>query len=173
MDWLHRTTSEKGVARMENESLSAHGGYSDIRAEGQRLFVTLTRANREAKDELRIARQSAERLALASVEALELVADTISGFHGALDANAQQALEGALAAASEKLRQADIEQDGVVGETIEPSKHRVVKSAAPTGRLPNRVTAIWRPGVRFKGQRIRQAEVAAEYVEGIDGTNRD
>ena len=107
------------------------------------------------------------------MEAIGRLEDTVEGFRQSFAAEIQQALSAALAAAAERLREVEIQLDGSASQTIDPSKHRVVKSSAPPGRLPNRVKAIWRPGVRFMGQRIRQAEVVAEYVEGSDGTNWD
>ena len=88
---------------MENENLSTHARYAEIRDEGQRLFVALTRTNRESRDELQVVYQGAGRLALASVEALELLADTVSGLREAINADVRQALDAALAGASERL----------------------------------------------------------------------
>lgn len=158
---------------MEDETVTPHSAAPEIRDEGRRLFASLTRAHRETRDELVRARQGAEKVALAGLEAFELVEDTVAGLRDAMGAEVRQALEAALSGASEQLRRAGIDLDGAEGEVVDPSRHRVVKSTAPSGLLPNRVKAVWRSGARFRGQRIRQAEVVGEYVKGSDGADRN
>jgi molecular chaperone GrpE (heat shock protein) len=141
-----------------------------VLASARRQLRDMTAERSAVAAEREASRKDASRAALAAAEALEIVEGSLAALVERLEnADAGPRLTFAiLAAAWERLEGAGVCRDGVPGEPIDPSRHRVVESRGPEGGA--RVVArVVKPGLRLNERRIREAWVVAGPEEEGNG----
>jgi molecular chaperone GrpE (heat shock protein) len=130
-----------------------------LRERASEVLRAATAGRREAERAQQQASGDLARLALAAVEALETVADTLEGVQDELPAGVRELVRLSSRAAWERLEAAGIVLDGRAGEPLDLARHRVLKTVA--GGPPGTVAAVITPGVVFAGTRVRDAVVAS------------
>jgi molecular chaperone GrpE (heat shock protein) len=130
-----------------------------LRARASEVLRAATAERRAAERERQQARAELGRVALAAVEALETVADTLEGLRDELPANVRELVALSSKAAWERLEAAGITRDGREGEPLDLTRHRVLKTVA--GARPGAVAAVLTPGITLGGARLRDAVVSA------------
>jgi hypothetical protein len=131
---------------------------------GRDLFRSLVARQRETGRELAARERELRDLALATVEALEMLADTVESYAADLPAESAAAIAAVRAAAFERVEQAGLRFDGAAGEPVDLSRHRVVKSRRAAVPAPT-VRAVVRRGVTMGAARVREAEVVIDEPE--------
>ena len=133
-----------------------------LREKAAEMLRVAVREAREAEQALSLCSADQGALALASVESLETLADTVTAFLPQMPESLRASLDLAIRAAWERLQAVGVERDGVVGEPVDLGRHRVVKSS-PGGSAgaPEIVASVLASGVTFKGRRVRAAAVSA------------
>jgi molecular chaperone GrpE (heat shock protein) len=134
----------------------------EVRGRAAEVLKAASRAQRETQRALDACSSDLSGMALAAVEGLETLSEAVAGVQAELPPGVAAVLDLSARAAWERLEAAGIVLDGTVGEPLDLSRHRVVKTAA--GGTPGTVAAVVTPGVILHGRRIRDAVVCA--VEG-------
>jgi molecular chaperone GrpE (heat shock protein) len=143
-----------------------------VRSSAAEVLRSAAQARRQADQTL--GRRTEELLAVvrAAVESLETLGHTVDAYLPQLDETARQTIHLAGTAAWERLARAGITLDGVVGESVDLTRHRVARrrrSGGPDGS----VLDVLSPGILFQEKRVREALVCVSHgVEG-DAANRD
>jgi molecular chaperone GrpE (heat shock protein) len=137
----------------------------DALDQGREMFRDMARRHRDAARELQSRTDGLHHLGLAAVEAHELLADAVAQYGTELSEGARHALELVRQAAVERLERAGVRLDGAVGETLDLSRHRVLKARRRAGVDRPRVATVVRAGVRVDGARVRPAEVVIDEPE--------
>lgn len=132
---------------------------------GREMFRDMARRHHDATRDLASQRKTLHELALAAVEAHELLGDAVSQYGADLPEDARQALDLVRQAARERLERAGLRLDGAVGETLDLSRHRVLKTRRRAGLDWPRVTTVVRSGVLLGETRLRVAEVVIDEPE--------
>lgn len=132
---------------------------------GREMFREMAQRHREAARELASQRRALDELGLAAVEAHELLGDAVAQYGADLPDEARRALHLILQSAVERLERAGVRLDGAVGETLDLSRHRVVKARRRAGAASPHVAAVVRAGVSVRGVRVRAADVVIEEPE--------
>jgi molecular chaperone GrpE (heat shock protein) len=139
-----------------------------------RAAEVLRAASQGRRDSERARQQSdgdLARVALAAVEGLEALTDTLDSLQAELPESARETVRLSARAAWERLEAAGIVLDGRVGEPVDLVRHRVMKTVAKG--TPGTVAAVITPGVTFAGTRVRDAMVWAVGEPEAHGTDRD
>lgn len=135
-----------------------------LREKAAEILRAAVRETREAERALLVCSADQGALALASVESLEALADTVTALLPQMPEAVRSPLELAMRAAWERLQTAGVERDGAVGEPIDLERHRVIKvSSGRSGRQV--VASVIAAGVLFKGRRVRVATVSAASAQ--------
>jgi molecular chaperone GrpE (heat shock protein) len=121
------------------------------------MFRAMAQLQREQGRELASHQRAVRDLALAAVEALELLSDATEPY--------KEDLHPVREAAIERLQRAGIRFDGAVGEPVDLARHRVVKSRRRAGVTAPVVSAVIRAGVTVGPVRVREAEVVIDEPE--------
>ena len=137
-----------------------------VRSHAAEALKAEAHAHRDAERALAECTGELSRLALAAVEGLETLSDALSGLQGELPEALRSTLEVSTRAAWERLEAAGLQLDGRIGETLDLTRHRVLKAVA--GGAPGTVAAVVTPGVTFQGRRIREAVVWV--IDGAGGS---
>jgi molecular chaperone GrpE (heat shock protein) len=132
---------------------------------GREMFRDMAQRHREAARDLASQRKTLHELGLAAVEAHELLGDAVDQYAEDLPAEAREALDLVRRAARERLERAGLRLDGLAGEALDLSRHRVVKSRRRTGIDGPRVTTVVRGGVLLGETRLRAADVVIDEPE--------
>lgn len=132
---------------------------------GREMFRDMARRHRDVARDLASQRHTLHEVALAAVEAHELLSDAVSQYGADLPEDARQALDLVRRSAQERLERAGLRLDGEVGEALDVSRHRVVKARRRAGLDWPRVTTVLRPGVILGETRLRVAEVVIDEPE--------
>jgi molecular chaperone GrpE (heat shock protein) len=140
----------------------------DLREKAAEILRAAVRETREAERALSECTADRGALALASVESLETLADTVTALLPQVPEALRAPLELSIRAAWERLQAAGIERDGAVGEPVDLTRHRVIKSSGAGTGGPQVVAAVLAAGITLKGRRVRAAAVSA-IREGADG----
>jgi molecular chaperone GrpE (heat shock protein) len=138
-----------------------------------RAAEVLRAAAAERRDSERARQQSAgdmARVVLAAVEGLETLTDALDGLGDELPDRARELVALSARAAWERLEGAGVVRDGRVGEPVDLSRHRVLKTVAEGP--PGTVAAVLTPGVTFAGTRIREAVVSVVDESRGHGADR-
>jgi molecular chaperone GrpE (heat shock protein) len=138
---------------------------NDALDRGREMFRELAQRHRETARDLASHRKSLHELGLAAVEAHELLGDAVAQYGADLPDETRQALDLVRQAAVERLERAGVHMDGAVGETLDLSRHRVLKTRRRAGLDWPRVTTVVRAGVSVDGVRVRAAEVVIDEPE--------
>ena len=136
-----------------------------------RAADVLRAASSSRRDSERARLQSSSdlaRVARAAVESLEALTDALDGLGGELPESARELVRLSSRAAWERLEAAGVVLDGRVGEPLDLTRHRVMKTVAQG--TPGTVAAVITPGVTFAGARVREAVV---WAVGEHGSHRD
>jgi molecular chaperone GrpE (heat shock protein) len=137
----------------------------DVMDRGREMFRELAQRHRDAARDLASHRKSLHELGLAAAEAHELLADAVAQYGADLPDDARQAVDLVRQAAVERLERAGVRLDGAVGEALDLSRHRVLKTRRRAGLDRPRVTTVVRAGISVDGVRVRAAEVVIEEPE--------
>ena len=138
---------------------------NDVLDRGRDMFRELARRHRDGARDLASHRKAMHELALAAVEAHELLADAVAQYGADLPEEARHALDLIRRAALERLERAGVRLDGAAGEALDLSRHRVLKARRRAGLEGPRVTTVVRAGISVAGARVRPAEVVIEEPE--------
>ena len=135
-----------------------------LREKAAEILRAAVRETREAERALSACSADQGALALASVESLETLADTVTAFLPQMPEALRSSLQLAIRASWERLQAAGLERDGAVGEPVDLARHRVIKTAA--GASARQVVAsVLATGILFKGRRVRVATVSAASAQ--------
>lgn len=132
---------------------------------GREMFRDMAGRHRDATRDLASQRKALQELALAAVEAHELLGDAVSQYGADLPEDARRALDLVRRSAQERLERAGLRLDGTAGEALDLSRHRVVKTRRRAGLDRPRVTGVMRSGVLLGETRLRVAEVVIDEPE--------
>lgn len=138
---------------------------NDALDRGREMFRELAQRHRDAARDLASHRKSLQELGLAAAEAHELLADAVAQYGADLPDDARQAVDLVRQAAVERLERAGVRLDGAVGEALDLSRHRVLKTRRRAGLDRPRVTTVVRAGISVDGVRVRAAEVVIDEPE--------
>jgi molecular chaperone GrpE (heat shock protein) len=147
-------------------------GIEHVRRRAAEVLRVAAHGRRDAERALQESETDAARVVLAAVEGLETLSETVAGVRGDLPPGLREVLDLAARASWERLEAAGIRLDGQAGESVDLSRHRVVKTVAAPGREAGTVASVVTPGVTFRGRRMRDAVVCAVEGKG-HGAHRD
>ena len=131
----------------------------EVRARAAEVLRAASAGRRESERARQQSSGDLARVALAAVEGLESLTDALDGLADELPAGARELVRISARAAWERLEAAGIVLDGRVGEPVDLTRHRVMKTIAQG--VPGRVASVITPGVTFAGARVREAVVWA------------
>jgi molecular chaperone GrpE (heat shock protein) len=143
-----------------------------VRGRAAEVLRAAAHGRRDAERALVQSEGDGARVALAAVEGLETLSETVAGVREDLPAGLRDVLDLAARASWERLEAAGIRLDGQAGEEVDLARHRVVKTVAAAGRPAGTVASVVTPGVTFQGRRVRDAVVCAVEGKG-HGAHRD
>ena len=138
---------------------------NDVLDRGRDMFRDMVRRHRDGARDLTSRTHLVHEVALAAVEAHELLADAVAQYGADLSEEARHALDLIREAAVERLDRAGVRLDGAAGEALDLSRHRVLKARRRAGLDGPRVTTVVRAGISVDGARVRAAEVVIEEPE--------
>ena len=137
------------------------------------LVRSLARERQGVASDLHRCRADLEAAVLAAVEGLEALGGIVEAFAGTLPAEPATAFKTAVRGAWERLETAGVVLDGAVGESLDLSRHRVVKRRVLPEAPPDTIVQVLSPGVVFGKERLREAAVVVAKAEKSDASHRD
>lgn len=143
----------------------SHPDAEAVLQRGREMFQAMVALQRETGRERTVHERALRELALAAVEALEMLSDTIEPYAADLPDDAGAVIATVRQAAIARLEQAGLRFDGVAGEPVDLGRHRVVKSRRGADVSRPTVRAVIRTGVTLGAVRVREAEVVIDEPE--------
>lgn len=116
---------------------------------------------RAAKQEMHQARDRSRKAALAAVEGVELIDDTLRALPD-LPPAARDVLSLAVEAAWQRLADAGLRRFGQPGEPLDRARHEVVQQRGRPAPGRGVVSEVLSPGVLFHEEQLRAATVVAQ-----------
>ena len=139
-----------------------------VKARAKALFRQARTEHRQTEKDLHSCIVTCRKLALISIDVLELQESLNEAFEQNSDGSSlAEGINAVIVQTREILASVDIFMDGEVGESFDPTRHECIEEILDEQAPARAIIRVIRCGIVFKGRRLRSAQVVVNQRRGL------